>query len=88
MAYDVKVINELVQRESAFTDKLINEVGKVIVGPARKPTHAIRLGAAPGQDDHGHVRIDTRCEPVGAADAVEHVQSARPCLERQVQLFS
>src|SRR3981189_1048548 len=32
MAYDVKVINELVQRESAFAEKLLGEVGKVIVG--------------------------------------------------------
>src|SRR5437879_879591 len=32
MAYDVKVINELVQRESVFTERIVNEVGKVIVG--------------------------------------------------------
>jgi MoxR-like ATPase len=32
MAYDVKVINELVQKESQFTEKIVAEVGKVIVG--------------------------------------------------------
>ena len=29
---DVRVINELVQQQSAFVEKLIAEVGKVIVG--------------------------------------------------------
>ena len=29
---DVRVINELVQKQSAFVDKLTSEVGKVIVG--------------------------------------------------------
>ena len=32
MQYDVKVINEMVQAESAFVDAVLGEVGKVIVG--------------------------------------------------------
>src|ERR1700690_1543788 len=30
--YDVRALNELVAKESAFADRLTNEVGKVIVG--------------------------------------------------------
>src|SRR5579859_7628897 len=30
--YDVRALNELVAKESAFVDRLLNEVGKVIVG--------------------------------------------------------
>src|SRR6516225_9539653 len=30
--YDVRALNELVSKESAFVDRLLNEVGKVIVG--------------------------------------------------------
>ncbi len=30
--YDVRALNELVAKESAFIDRLLNEVGKVIVG--------------------------------------------------------
>src|SRR5580693_4263411 len=30
--YDVRALNELVAKESAFADRLMNEVGKVIVG--------------------------------------------------------
>ena len=30
--YDVRALNELVAKESAFVDRLMNEVGKVIVG--------------------------------------------------------
>jgi MoxR-like ATPase len=30
--YDVRALNELVAKESAFVDRLVNEVGKVIVG--------------------------------------------------------
>ena len=33
-AFDVKVVNELVQRESAFVDRLLSEVSRVIVGSA------------------------------------------------------
>jgi len=32
MQYDVKVVNEMVQRESVFVDRILAEVGKVIVG--------------------------------------------------------
>ena len=30
--YDVSALNELVSRESAFVERVTNEVGKVIVG--------------------------------------------------------
>src|SRR5260370_19922739 len=30
--YDVRALNELVAKESVFVDRLMNEVGKVIVG--------------------------------------------------------
>jgi MoxR-like ATPase len=30
--YDVRALNELVAKESAFVDRLVGEVGKVIVG--------------------------------------------------------
>src|SRR5512137_1833450 len=32
MAFDIKAINEKIQRESAFVDTLQNEIGKVIIG--------------------------------------------------------
>jgi MoxR-like ATPase len=32
MAFDIKAINEKIQKESAFVDALVNEIGKVIVG--------------------------------------------------------
>ena len=32
MSYDIKAINEKIQRESAFVDILQMEIGKVIVG--------------------------------------------------------
>ena len=53
MAYDVKVINELVQRESAFTEKLATEVGKVIVGQ-RYMVERILIGLLTG----GHVLLE------------------------------
>jgi MoxR-like ATPase len=53
MAYDVKVINELVQRESAFTERLIGEVGKVIVGQ-RYMVERILIGLLTG----GHVLLE------------------------------
>jgi len=52
MAYDVKVINELVQRESAFTEKLLAEVQKVIVGQ-RYMVERILMGLLTG----GHVLL-------------------------------
>ena len=73
MAYDVKVINELVQKECAFVEKLLSEVGKVIVGqtlhdrahphrPAHRRPRAARRRARPRQDaDRAHaVRRDQR----------------------------
>src|ERR1700747_3846451 len=53
MAYDVKVINELVQKESAFTERLLNEVGKVIVGQ-RYMIERILIGLLTG----GHVLLE------------------------------
>jgi MoxR-like ATPase len=53
MAYDVKVINELVQRESAFTERLSNEVAKVIVGQ-RYMVERILIGLLTG----GHVLLE------------------------------
>src|SRR5213082_2880690 len=53
MAYDVKVINELVQKESAFTERLLNEVGKVIVGQ-RYMVERILMGLLTG----GHVLLE------------------------------
>ena len=50
---DVRVINELVQRQSAFVDKLTAEVGKVIVG--QKPMiERILIGLLTG----GHVLLE------------------------------
>ena len=48
--HDVRALNELVAKESAFTDTLINEVGKVIVG---RPAWGLAPGRAPpgGQGD-------------------------------------
>src|SRR5215467_6457210 len=53
MAYDVKVINELVQKESAFTERLLTEVGKVIVGQ-RYMVERILIGLLTG----GHVLLE------------------------------
>src|SRR2546423_15091258 len=53
MAYDVKVINELVQRESAFTERLLGEVGRVIVGQ-RYMIERILIGMLTG----GHVLLE------------------------------
>jgi MoxR-like ATPase len=53
MAYDVKVINELVQRESAFTEKLLAEVQKIIVGQ-RYMVERILIGLLTG----GHVLLE------------------------------
>ena len=53
MAYDVKVINELVQKESAFTERLMSEMGKVIVGQ-RYMVERIMIGLLTG----GHVLLE------------------------------
>jgi MoxR-like ATPase len=53
MAYDIRVVNELVQRESAFTERLLNEVGKVIVGQ-RYMVERILVGLLTG----GHVLLE------------------------------
>src|SRR5438552_11238662 len=50
---DVRVINELVQRQSAFVAKLTPEVGKVIVGQ-KAMIERILIGLLTG----GHVLLD------------------------------
>jgi MoxR-like ATPase len=51
--HDVRVINELVQRESAFADRILAEVGKVIVGQ-RPMVERILIGMLTG----GHVLVE------------------------------
>src|SRR5712675_3511671 len=53
MSYDVRVINELVQKESAFAEKLIAEVGKVVVGQTHM-LERILIGLLTG----GHVLLE------------------------------
>ncbi|MCC6993356.1 MAG: AAA family ATPase [Deltaproteobacteria bacterium] len=52
-AFDVKVVNELVQRESAFVDRLLSEVSRVIVGQ-RYMVERIMIGLLTG----GHVLLE------------------------------
>jgi MoxR-like ATPase len=52
MSYDVRVINELVQKESAFAERLISEAGKVVVGQ-RPMVERILIGLLSG----GHVLL-------------------------------
>src|SRR6516225_8329516 len=51
--YDVRALNELVAKESAFTDTLLNEVGKVIVGQ-QYMLERILIGLLTG----GHVLLE------------------------------
>ncbi|HZU82776.1 MAG TPA: MoxR family ATPase [Polyangiaceae bacterium] len=51
--YDVRALNELVAKESAFVDRLINEVGKVIVGQ-QYMVERILVGLLTG----GHVLLE------------------------------
>ena len=51
--YDVRALNELVAKESAFVDRLLNEVGKVIVGQ-QYMIERILLGLLTG----GHVLLE------------------------------
>jgi MoxR-like ATPase len=51
--YDVRALNELVAKESAFVDRLLNEVGKVIVGQ-QYMVERILLGLLTG----GHVLLE------------------------------
>src|SRR5512132_1396089 len=53
MQQDVKVINELVQRESAFAERILNEVGKVVVGQDAM-VERILIGLLTG----GHVLVE------------------------------
>ena len=51
--YDVRALNELVAKESSFVDKLLNEVGKVIVGQTYM-IERIMIGLLTG----GHVLLE------------------------------
>jgi MoxR-like ATPase len=51
--YDVRALNELVAKESAFVDKITNEVGKVIVGQSYM-IERIMIGLLTG----GHVLLE------------------------------
>jgi MoxR-like ATPase len=51
--YDVRALNELVAKESAFVDRLLNEVGKVIVGQ-HYMVERILIGLLTG----GHVLLE------------------------------
>jgi MoxR-like ATPase len=51
--YDVRALNELVAKESAFADRLVNEVGKVIVGQ-QYMVERILVGLLTG----GHVLLE------------------------------
>ena len=53
MAYDVRVINELVQNESAFADRLLAEVGRVVIGQ-KHMVERILIGLLTG----GHVLLE------------------------------
>ncbi len=53
MYTDVRAINELIQRESAFTDTVVHEVGKVIVGQ-ESMIERILIGLLTG----GHVLLE------------------------------
>ena len=80
---DVRVINELVQKQTAFIEKLNDEVGKVIVGQKamveriliglldRRP-RAARGRARPGQDADGQDAVRR------AGDASSRASSSRP----------
>jgi MoxR-like ATPase len=47
MAFDVRAINELVQKESAFAERLLGEVGKVVIGQ-RAMVERILIGLLTG----------------------------------------
>jgi MoxR-like ATPase len=51
--YDVRALNELVAKESAFVDRLVNEIGKVIVGQ-QYMVERILVGLLTG----GHVLLE------------------------------
>jgi MoxR-like ATPase len=53
MAFDVRAVNELVQQESAFAERLLGEVGKVVIGQ-RAMVERILIGLLTG----GHVLLE------------------------------
>ena len=53
MSIDVRAINDMVQRESAFTDALLHEVKKVIVGQ-EEMVQRVLIGLLTG----GHVLLE------------------------------
>src|SRR5262245_52620572 len=52
-AFDVKAVNDLVQAESAFVDRIVSEVGKVIIGQ-KYMVERILIGLLTG----GHVLLE------------------------------
>ncbi len=64
--HDVRALNELVAKESAFTDTLINEVGKVIVGQTYM-LERILIGLLTG----GHVLLEGRARARQDADGAD-----------------
>jgi MoxR-like ATPase len=52
-AFDVKAVNELVQQESLFVDRIVGEIGKVIIGQ-RYMVERILIGLLTG----GHVLLE------------------------------
>src|SRR4051812_12899100 len=52
-AFDVRAVNELVQKESAFVDRILGEVGKVIIGQ-KYMVERILIGLMTG----GHVLLE------------------------------
>ena len=52
-AYDIRMVNQLVERESAFLDRLFAEVNKVIVGQ-RDMIERVFMGLLCG----GHVLLE------------------------------
>ena len=90
--HDVRALNELVAKESAFVDDLTAEVGKVIVGqtlhdrahphrPADRRARAARGRARPRQDAHrAHAlrrdQREVRAHPVHARPAARPTSSA------------
>src|SRR5581483_939455 len=51
--YDVRALNELVAKESAFVEKIMNEVGKVVVGQTHM-LERVLIGLLTG----GHVLLE------------------------------
>ena len=76
MAYDVRGINDLVQKKSEFAERLLNEVGRVVVGQ-RAMVERILIGLLTG----GHVLI----EGVPGLAKTLTVKTVSECLDLRFQ---